>query len=128
MTDRVALAQWIAAYESAWRSPGVELLDALFTADATYLQSPYARPIVGLPAIRVMWGKEREGPDEAFTMNAEIVAVDGDVGVVRVRVQYGDPVRQEYRDLWLVRLRGDGRCEWFEEWPFTPEKGGWSAR
>ena len=26
--------------------------------------------------------------------------------------------RQEYRDLWIIRLAGDGRCDWFEEWPY----------
>jgi hypothetical protein len=39
-----------------------------------------------------------------------------------VEVSYGDPVRQEYRDLWIVRFAGDGRCASFEEWPFWPEQ------
>jgi hypothetical protein len=42
--------------------------------------------------------------------------------VVRAEVGYGDPVRQEYRDLWVLRLGNDGRCSWFEEWPFWPER------
>jgi hypothetical protein len=33
-------------------------------------------------------------------MASDIVAVDGDVAVVRLEVGYGEPVRQEYRDLW----------------------------
>ncbi len=24
-------------------------------------------------------------------------------------------------DLWVMRLVDDGRCSWFEEWPFWPE-------
>ena len=32
-------------------------------------------------------------------------------------VCYGQPPRQEYRDLWVIQLTGDGRCTWFEEWP-----------
>jgi hypothetical protein len=39
-----------------------------------------------------------------------------------VEVSYGDPVRQEYRDLWIVGFAGDGRCASFEEWPFWPEQ------
>jgi hypothetical protein len=42
--------------------------------------------------------------------------------VVRIEVRYGRPVRQEYRDLWVLRLDDDGRCSWFEEWPFWPEQ------
>jgi hypothetical protein len=55
-------------------------------------------------------------------MAAKIVAVDGPTAVVRAEVRYGHPVRQEYRDLWVLRLGDDGRCSWFEEWPFWPEQ------
>ena len=24
-------------------------------------------------------------------------------------------------DLWVIQLAGDGRCNWFEEWPYWPE-------
>ena len=40
------------------------------------------------------------------------------VGVVRAEVCYGDPPGQEYRDLWVIRFAGDGRCTWFEKWPY----------
>ena len=67
-----------------------------------------------------MWDDDREGPEEVFTLSKEIVAVEGDTAVVRAHVQYGGPKRQEYRDLWLIRFDPDGRCAWFEEWPFWP--------
>src|SRR5690348_17576197 len=118
---RNEVAEWVAAYERAWRSPGTEALEALFTADATYSQGPYREPVVGRPAIAAMWDAERDGPDEVFTMVSEVVAVDGDTGVVRVLVRYGEPVRQEYKDLWVIRLAPDGRCRAFEEWPFAPD-------
>ena len=57
-----------------------------------------------------MWERERTGPDEMFEMSSEIVAVDGDTDVALGSVSYGDPVEIEYRDLWIVRLDGDGRC------------------
>ena len=112
--------RWLAAYEAAWRAAGTEGLAGIFTDDASYLQSPYEEPLAGLAAIRRMWDEEREGPDEVFTIATEIVAVDGATAVVRAEVRYGDPVRQEYRDLWIVRLGDDGRCSWFEEWPYWP--------
>ena len=120
MVNRGQVADWVSAYEKVWRSPGTEALEALFTADATYSQGPYREPVVGRPAIAAMWDAERDGPDEVFTMVSEVVAVDGDTGVVRVLVRYGEPVRQEYKDLWVIRFAGDGRCETFEEWPFEP--------
>jgi len=78
--------------------------------------------VVGLDAISRMWDQERDGPGEIFTLVSEIVAVDGATAVVRVEVRYGDPVHQEYRDLWVMRLGINGRCSWFEEWPFWPER------
>jgi hypothetical protein len=53
-------------------------------------------------------------------MTSEIIAVEGTTAVVRADVFYGDPVHQEYRDLWVVRFADDGRCVCFEEWPFWP--------
>ena len=122
VTDRDLVSRWLAGYEAAWRSPGTASLAGLFTADASYLQSPYELPITGLDAIARMWDAERESPDEVFTLVTDILAVDGPVAVVRAEVRYGDPPRQEYRDLWVIRLDDDGRCSWFEEWPYWPER------
>jgi len=120
VTNRATVGSWLAGYEAAWRAPGTEGLARLFTSDATYLKSPYEQPITGLDAISRMWEEEREGPDETFTLATHIVAVDGPTAVVRAEVRYGDPLRQEYRDLWVIGLADDGRCTWFEEWPYWP--------
>ncbi|MER7012440.1 nuclear transport factor 2 family protein [Saccharopolyspora sp. NPDC000359] len=114
---------WVAGYERAWRTPGVEVLAELFTPDATYQQAPYLAPVVGLPAIERMWQAERTGPDEQFQMSSSPVALEGDTAVVRVEVHYGGPGGQEYRDLWVIGFAPDGRCRAFEEWPFWPGKG-----
>jgi ketosteroid isomerase-like protein len=122
MTDRATVRRWLAAYEAAWRAPGTRGLAEIFTGDASYLQSPYQEPVVGLDAIRRMWDDERESPDEVFTIATDILAVDGPTVVVRAEVRYGDPLRQEYRDLWIMQLGDDGRCNRFEEWPYWPEQ------
>lgn len=121
--DRDALRAWVDAYERAWRAPGVGGLDALFTQDATYATAPFEPPFRGLAAIRRMWAAERD-PGEEFTMAAQIVALEGDTGVVRLEVRYARPREQRYRDLWIVRLAPDGRCRAFEEWPFWPPGSG----
>jgi ketosteroid isomerase-like protein len=122
MTDHAAVSRWVTAYETAWRTPGTDALPGIFTDDASYRQAPYQAPVVGLEAIRRMWDQERDGPEEVFTLATEILAVDGPTAVVRAEVRYGDPVSQEYRDLWVMRLGDDGRCSLFEEWPFWPER------
>jgi hypothetical protein len=111
---------WIARYELAWRTPGTASLSELFADDATYQVAPFEPPIVGLAAIAEMWEAERQGADERFAMDAEVVAIDDNVAVARVAVRYEDPVAAEYRDVWIIRFATDGRCQAFEEWPFFP--------
>jgi hypothetical protein len=124
--DRAKLSAWIADYERAWRTPGTDSLADLFAAEASYMTAPFEPPYRGLDAIAALWEGERESPDEVFTMESEIVAVEGDIGVARVEVRYGDPVVRTYRDLWIVRLDESGRCVAFEEWPFWPKGSGGS--
>jgi uncharacterized protein (TIGR02246 family) len=112
--------RWIEGYERAWRSPGTEALAELFEPDATYAPSPYHEPVAGLDAIAAFWERARTGPDEGFEMSSELVALEGDVAVVRVEVHYRDPVEREYRDVWVIRFGAGGRCKAFEEWPFWP--------
>ena len=119
MTQRTTAEAWVHQYEQLWRTPGTDGLAQLFTPDATYRTSPWATPIVGLPALAAFWDAGRDGPDEPFTMDAEVIAVDGPTAVVRVGVEYhasGDL----WRDLWVLQLDADGRCTAFEEWPFAP--------
>lgn len=120
MTDRAAVQDWLARYERAWRAPGTAALDELFTETASYAPSPWASPILDLVSLRRFWEAARDGPDEAFRMISEIVAVEGRTAVVRVRVDYDDG--QRWRDLWLLTLEDEGRCEHFEEWPFAPDQ------
>ncbi len=111
---------WVHLYERAWRDGDLTAIEALFTEDACYRVSPYAADKVGHGEIRDMWLADEDG--DVFTMSAEPVAVDGSVAVVRVEVRYGDPLRQEYRDLWVLRFADDGRVSDFEEWAYWPDK------
>jgi len=121
---RDEVGEWIAAYERAWRTAGTDTLEGLFTEDAQYAMSPYEEPVHGLVAIARLWDAERDAPDEVFTLTSEVLAADGDTAVVRLEVRYGDPVWQEYRDLWVLRFAPDGRCRAFEEWPYWPSVDG----
>jgi ketosteroid isomerase-like protein len=117
MTSRDDVMRWVAGYERAWRAGDVSAVAGLFTQDARYRRSPYEPSEVGLAAIGAFW---RADEGETFTVEAEPVAVEGSNAVVRLQVRYGDPVYEEYRDLWVLRFAADGRCTTFEEWPFWP--------
>jgi mannose-6-phosphate isomerase-like protein (cupin superfamily) len=118
--DAARLVAWVDDYENAWRSPGTDGLRDLFAPDAVYLQSPYESPHVGIEAIAAFWDEARDGADEVFSMTRDVVAASGDTGVARVVVRYGEPVVQEYTDVWIVRFDDEGRAVHFEEWPYWP--------
>ena len=118
--DRTAVEHWVANYERLWRTAGTDLLAELFAPDASYLPSPWAQPVEGLEAIARFWERERRGADEEFTMSSDVVALDDGTAVVRVFVRYGAAGTRLWRDLWVLRFAADGRCSWFEEWPFAP--------
>jgi hypothetical protein len=116
--QRATLEKWISEYETVWRTPGTSRLGELFADNASYLTSPWEQPIQGLEDLTTFWDAERDGADEEFAMTSEVVAVDGDVGVTRVEVRYGNGDR--WRDIWIVRFDTAGRCVHFEEWPIAP--------
>jgi hypothetical protein len=120
--DSRAVEQWVDRYELCWRRPGTDQLVELFLPGATYLPSPWARPLDGIREIAEFWESEREGADEEFTMSSDVVAIDGDVAVVRVFVEYAAAEAGRWRDLWVLRFAPDGRCSSFEEWPFAPNR------
>lgn len=120
MVDVAAARAWVEGYERAWRTPGTGMLGELFAPDAVYSPSPWAGPVVGLPAIARFWEDERSGPDEQFTLVWEPVALDEHVAVVRTSVSYAEGAHLSWRNLWVLHLDRHGLCHRFEEWPFEP--------
>ena len=119
--DHSDVQGWVRMYESAWRSPGTDMLAGLFTEDVSYLVSPWAESLRGLGAVGEFWEAERQGPYEEFTLASEVVAVDDRTAVVRAAVDY-TTTGDRWRDLWVLRFADDGRCVAFEEWPIAPER------
>jgi len=117
--DQLSVAAWIADYERAWRTPGTEPVTALFTTDATYRTSPFAEAHRGLAAIRRLWEEDRAGADEHFDLTFDIITIDPPRAVVRLDVRYAPPRPDHFRNLWVLACAADGRCEVFEEWPYT---------
>lgn len=115
--DRQRVQEWVDEYVRWWLVSDPVGVPKLFTPGVRYLRSPYAAPIVGHEALAEFWVADR---DATFTVATSVVAVDGDIAVARLQVDYASPERQQYRDLWVLRFAGDGRVEHFEEWAYFP--------
>jgi len=112
MSEQRAVAQtWVDGYVKAWRSNDPSDIRAVFTEDIVYFRTPGDPPWVGIEAVVAAWQEHVDDPaDTRFDWS--LVAVDGEVAVVRGVTTYPDHV---FDNLWLVRLAPDGRASEFTD-------------
>jgi ketosteroid isomerase-like protein len=113
MMERKDFENWVRGYIAAWKSNDAKDIAALFTQDAIYSTGPFDEPWVGQQAILDGWIGIGDQPGD-WTFEYEVLAVDGDLGVM-----HGNTVYKEsgtFSNIWLIRLTDDGRCKEFREW------------
>jgi ketosteroid isomerase-like protein len=121
--DESTFAAWLDGYKEAWEGRDPAAAAALFTADASYRETPFEPPIVGTEAIAAYWAKAVSGQrDVAFTW--EILGCKGDQGLCHwhcaftglpggeaidldgiLRCTFADPHRvSRFDEWWHVRV------------------------
>ena len=111
--DKADFKNWLAGYVKAWKSNNARDIAALFTEDAVYSTGPFDAPWVGQQAIIDGWIGIGDRPED-WSFDYEVIAVDGDLGVVKGTTVYRDPPNT-FSNLWLIRLAEDRRCKEFRE-------------
>ena len=117
MTDRGTAAEWLRRYRVAWESNDEADIRALFTDDAVYNYHPFEpEPAAGIEAIVASWLENRDEPGDT-EFEGRVLAVDGEVAIVQCVTSYvrANPPTT-YDNLWVIRLRDDGRASEFTEW------------
>lgn len=119
--DRTDVERWIEGYRRAWASDATDEIAALFTEDATYSPFPWPPDRAWRGRDAIVEGWQGHGDSKlGWRFEHEILAVDGDVAVIKGRTFYdrtGDtPYEDAYANIWVVRLTDDGRASSFEEW------------
>jgi len=123
MSDTAAIDQWLERYRVAWHSDDRAEIGALFTDDVRYFTAPYRPPLEGLDAVVDFWLAQEESTIP-WTFDYEVIAREGDLHVVRGVTRYPEGTKgadrgEEFHNLWLVTLAGDGRAREFVEY-FMP--------
>jgi len=116
--DYTMLEQWLAGYLRAWRSDDPTDISALFTEDAAYYTGPFDEPWAGRDTVVAGWIARGDSKLE-WTFRHEIVAVEGEVGVVRGWTTYAataEDLETTYSNIWIVRLTDAGHAREFREW------------
>lgn len=121
MTDRQSIENWITRYRTAWESNDPDDIRALFTPDGEYLTGPSDEPWRGHDDIVAKWLESADQPGDTSYENLGVLAVDGDLGVVQLRVDYREG--RYYDNIWVIELDADGRARRFTEWYMTRPEG-----
>jgi uncharacterized protein (TIGR02246 family) len=112
--DRERIRDWVERYVEAWNSNDRGNIESLFTEDAVYLTGPFDEPWEGRETVVEQWLARKDEPgDTRFVY--EVIAVDGDLGVVEGYTHYSG-TGEEFANLWLIRLDGSGRCTHYTEY------------
>ena len=110
---------WLDGYVEGWRRNDREQIAALFTEDAVYYTDPFREPYRGQGAILRYWEESGDVPD-AFDAHYEPLFAAGDHAVAhgysRYFTQDRKSVDKEYRNVFVLRFDGDGRCAEYREW------------
>ncbi|MGH8828339.1 MAG: nuclear transport factor 2 family protein [Jiangellaceae bacterium] len=114
MNDK-AVSVWVEGYLRAWNSNHPEDIRGLFSEDATYFTEPYSEPWRGPQAIVDGWLTHKDEPGQT-SFESNTLVVTPDLAIVEGRTKYHVEPQRTYRNLWLIRLDGDGRCTEFTEW------------
>jgi ketosteroid isomerase-like protein len=116
--DRSRFESWVQDYLAAWASDDREEVEGLFAADAVYRPSGMREAWVGRDEILRRWLATN---DRLREKGYEVLAVDGNVGVARIRAVTrlpGDRVDVEHDGVLVITFDDDGRClvhrEWYE--------------
>lgn len=80
-------AAWLARYRDAWQRRDPALAAALFTADATYRETPYDAPMVGRGAIADYWARVTSGQRDV-RFEAQVLAVQGSIGLAHWHAEF----------------------------------------
>ena len=120
MMDTTAIDRWLERYRAAWHTDDRVKIVPLFTSDVRYYTAPYRAPLEGVDAVVEYWLDQRDW-SLPWTFEYEVVAREGDLYVVRAVTRYpegtlGTERAEEFHNLWLVTLTGDGRAREFVEY------------
>ena len=116
--DPAKFESWLDAYKRAWETRDPEVAASLFTAKATYQETPFEDPVRGREGIRDYWWDVTRY-QEGIEFSYEVLATTETVGIAHwhsgfTRLTSNSAV--ELDGIFLVKLDADGKCTEFREW------------
>lgn len=112
------LSHWLETYGRAWESRDAALAASLFTADATYRETPYSDAFEGREAIREYW--TRVTADQAdINFDFSILALNGETGIAQWSARFrsiSGAVAVELNGVFVLDFAGPMAVRSLREW------------
>lgn len=112
------LQSWLNDYGKAWESKKADKAVKLFSADATYQESPYDAPFVGKQAIHDYWSNvTKDQKNIEFT--SEVLSVSGNTGIAHWHAEFTQPSsgsKVTLDGIFVLQFAADGLCHELKEW------------
>ena len=114
-----AFVQWLKRYGDAWIAGDPDAAVDLFTADASYYETPFDPPMRGAGAIRQYWTDGAKNGQTSVTFHADPVTFDEGIGYARWRASFRRVPSDVFVELDCVLAATFDhamRCVEFREW------------
>ncbi len=116
--NREDFKKWLENYKNAWEKRSPKKAAELFSADATYRETPFDEPMRGREAIVKYW-LDVERSQENISFAFEILSVEANKGIAHWqaefdRIENGKTVKLD--GILIAFLNHKMQCTKFEEW------------
>jgi hypothetical protein len=112
------LEAWLERYGSAWETRDAALAASLFTADATYQETPFDAAMAGREAISDYWSKVTADQRD-IEFGARPIALSGDTGIAEWTATFRSAASGatiELSGAFVLRFDDAGLCASLREW------------
>ena len=116
--DANGFNQWLAQYGAAWQNRDPQAAVRLFTADASYQETPFDIPMQGSQEIREYW-EDVPRFQEDISFQWEVYCMTGGRGIAHWQAEFirrssGERVRLD--GILAADFDAQGLCRSFREW------------
>lgn len=118
MITKESFQAWLEAYGRASIENNPRASADLFSEDAVYYETPFAKPMIGREAIYSYWQRGGHALTDK-TARFEVLAIDDNRGLARWQaafVQVASANRIALDCLFLVEFNEELTCQVFREW------------
>jgi hypothetical protein len=116
--DMASLQAWLDRYRAAWESREAARAASLFTADASYRETPFDVPMRGPEGVREYWTRvTADQRDVQF--QAKPIAVSGHTGIAEWNATFklaSSGATIELDGVFVLDFDSDGLCSSLREW------------